>query len=60
MEERIQARLTKLKQGRDDHVRDANVTLEQFNAAIGELEALLRPETPQETETDPATTQEDT
>jgi hypothetical protein len=40
---RIQARIEQLKAGREEHVRIASLTLEQFNAAIGELEALLVP-----------------
>lgn len=44
MEERIQARIDELKRGREEHVRTATLSLEGFNAAIGELEALLKPE----------------
>jgi hypothetical protein len=40
MEERIQARLEQLKSGREEHVRTATLTLEGFNAAIGELEGI--------------------
>lgn len=43
-EERIRKRITELKAQRDKLVQEANQQIAAHNGAIGELEALLRPE----------------
>ncbi len=48
-QQRIEARIEQLKQERDQYVAQANQQLAAYNGAIGELETLLKPETPQAT-----------
>jgi len=43
-EERIRARIEELKAQRDRFLQEANQQIAAANGAIGELEALLRPE----------------
>jgi hypothetical protein len=48
LRETILARIGELKKNRDQYIRQAELQIAAFNAAIGELEHILNPDNPSE------------